>query len=82
MTESSENPRTPPGSREPEGMEDLPGEGQPPEPGHPTAGAGAPEGEGAGAASMEETPPISTEDQGGEQTGPTPGDTQGTPPKE
>ncbi len=81
MTESQENPRTPGGTREPEGMADSPVEGDTPEPGHPTLGAGAPE-EGEGAASMDSTPEISTEDQGGEQTGPTPGDQQGTPPSQ
>jgi len=82
MTESQENPRTPGGSREPEGMEDSPAEGQTPEPGHPTLGAGTPE-EGEGAASMGSTPELSTEDQGSDtMTGPTPGDQQGSPPKE
>lgn len=90
MTESSENPRTPPGSREPEGMEDDPAQASSPGAGHPTLGAGGPEeaaGESggedaAGTSSMSSTPHISTEDQGGDLTGPTPGDTQGTPPKE
>ncbi|HEV2772957.1 MAG TPA: hypothetical protein VGV57_09065 [Thermoleophilaceae bacterium] len=81
MSESSENPRTPAGEREPEGMEDSPAEGHTPEAGHPTLGAGTPE-EGEGTASMESTPEISTEDQGGDLTGPTPGGEQGTPPKE
>ncbi len=77
MTEapdSSENPRTAPGAREEEDEVYT-------EPGHPTLGAGTPE-EGEGAASMDSTPHISTEDQGGDHTGPTPGDEQGTPPKE
>lgn len=67
----SENPRTPPGAREDEG------EGVSPE--GTEGGAGAPdEGTGPG----HSTPEISTEDQGGDQTGPLPGEHQGTPPKE
>lgn len=54
-----------------------------PEAGHPAPGEGAgmPE-QGAGRAKEQSTPPIGTHDQGGDQTGLTPGEHAGTPPKE
>ncbi len=81
MFESSEDASRTAESRGDEEMGESPEAGIQTEAGHPVGGAGAPE-EGEGAASMKSTPEISTEDQGGDQTGPLPGEHQGTPAKE